>query len=616
MHALGCVVVGLGLVLVAGCFPPALPADSTDEDAAGTTDSTDGGDDTNGADGADHDPSSPDTANDIDGQEAECASGADCIRTDLCMGVPTCVSGRCTFDSPVLCTSTEPCVESVCRPETGICGARAAPRDTPCDDGNACTRIDVCGDGAQAGSCVGTDPVDCSRPSDCQAAGVCNPLSGVCLHEPEPDGKLCNDGMSPHGDAAPGTCSTGECHRLPIVRVGNGYACALFADSRLRCWGANQSGQLGYGTTVNVGDGVGPHVREAGVLDLENVRDVSLGVAMTCALTGDGRVRCWGVNAEGSLGYGDLDPRGGTPATTPGKVPALGLPADVVAISVSRPETGSPLSSTTACALSAEGSVRCWGRSSILGYPSVHDVGTPTGLPLADIGPISLWESEGQATRLSSGRRVQCAVRHDGYLRCWGYANLLGIEPNDAWGAMLGDEEPFANEPTPSLDGAVRDVCVSDLHVCAVTQTGKLYCWGFGDQGRLGSGSTVDELIPQAPVSVGGVVSSVGCGRNHTCAHIGNNVRCWGGNASGQLGLGTTLSYPQQFGQLPSALPPLTFGSPVMQLAVGATHNCVVLRNAEVRCWGSNGGGQLGVSHTSSIGDGPDEWPPEPVLFQ
>jgi len=111
-------------------------------------------------------------------------------------------------------------------------------------------------------------------------------------------------------------------------------------------------------------------------------------------------------------------------------------------------------------------------------------------------------------------------------------------------------------------------------------------------------------------------VSSVVCGKDHTCARVGNVVRCWGGNASGQLGQGNTFTFPQQFGQHPSMLPPLDFGSPVMQISAGSAHTCAVLRNGEVKCWGANGAGQLGVSHTESVGDDPGEWPPVSVTFE
>ncbi len=91
-------------------------------------------------------------------------------------------------------------------------------------------------------------------------------------------------------------------------------------------------------------------------------------------------------------------------------------------------------------------------------------------------------------------------------------------------------------------------------------------------------------------------------GRFHACALIrGGEVRCWGGNAFGQLGDGTTTDRPA-----PAAVAGL---GPVARIAAGSKHTCVVTVAGEVRCWGSDADGQLGDGTTTSRGR------PGPVVF-
>jgi hypothetical protein len=125
-----------------------------------------------------------------------CNDGNACTRTDRCDGAGTCVGSN-----PVVCTALSQCHDvGTCNPATGLCANPAKPSNTPCNDGNACTRTDRC-DGA--GTCVGGNPVFCFASDPCHFTGTCNPSTGVCSTPPAPAGTSCGN---------PASCAGGVQH--------------------------------------------------------------------------------------------------------------------------------------------------------------------------------------------------------------------------------------------------------------------------------------------------------------------------------------------------------------------------------------------------------------------
>lgn len=100
------------------------------------------------------------------------------------------------------------------------------------------------------------------------------------------------------------------------VHCGESHTCAILTNGSVRCWGRGVEGQLGYENGINIGDNPGemppPDVKLTG-----NVSQLSLGSRFTCALFSDGSVRCWGLGASGQLGSGSTANIG----TTPGDMP-------------------------------------------------------------------------------------------------------------------------------------------------------------------------------------------------------------------------------------------------------------------------------------------------------
>ena len=164
------------------------------------------------------------------------------------------------------------------------------------------------------------------------------------------------------------------------------------------------------------------------------------------------------------------------------------------------------------------------------------------------------------------------------------FAGLLGLLSC----AILND---VAQAKGSMLDPASTQVAAGYNHSCAAMTTGKVMCWGNNAHGQLGDGSTSTSGLP---VTVSGLadVVSVAAGGSHSCALTTlGKVWCWGNNGDGQLGNGTTSN-----SSVPEAISSL---DRVVAIAAGTYHTCALTTVGAVRCWGSNLFGELGDGSTS-----------------
>ncbi|HVU51172.1 MAG TPA: hypothetical protein VHL80_10825 [Polyangia bacterium] len=117
--------------------------------------------------------------------------GALCNDGDACTQTDTCVAGACVGGDSVICTASDQChVAGSCDSATGFCSDPPRADGTGCDDGDACSQVDVC----LSGTCTGTTPVVCSASDQCHTAGTCDPTSGACSNPTKANGTGCNDG--------------------------------------------------------------------------------------------------------------------------------------------------------------------------------------------------------------------------------------------------------------------------------------------------------------------------------------------------------------------------------------------------------------------------------------
>ncbi|HEX5749434.1 MAG TPA: RTX toxin [Archangium sp.] len=248
------------------------------------------------------------------------------------------------------------------------------------------------------------------------------------------------------------------------IAAGYNHTCALLNTGNVRCWGLNNYGQLGYGHTLNVGDNEQPS--KYGDVQLGGpVKDIIAGGNHTCALMETGKVRCWGLNNYGQLGYGNTTWIGDT--EHPNAVSEVALAGNAVQLSAGEEHT---------CALMENGFVRCWGLNAAgqLGYGNTTTLTSSGG----DVATGS------KVLQVSAGNDHTCALLSTGAIKCWGY----GLYGQLGYASTGNLTSPGANV---DLSGATAYRITTGLnHTCALLSTGAARCWGINNYGQLGYGNT------------------------------------------------------------------------------------------------------------------------------
>jgi len=340
-------------------------------------------------------------------------------------------------------------------------------------------------------------------------------------------------------------CVGSTCNDPVDVAAMSRHTCAILKDGTVWCWGYNIGGYLGDGTTIDKSFPTrvllpGPARQVAGT--------GGFGDTHTCALLVDKTVACWGNNQYGELGDGSTDStvtpvlalltsvrqiatnRGSTCAVTTddtlfcwGEIIPGWSPSPVqVAPSVSSVAMGG----NHACLITTTGVLRCWG-SNTSGELGIGPQGNQAA-PVTVNGIANVVE-------VACGGAHTCARNGVG-IYCWGSSS----------NGQLGLGDMTSHDVPQPLDlPSVEFIALGGLH-SSVIVNGELYMWGVNGSGELGDGTAVDELSPKSIGLTSVKMTSLGSPRvvgAHSCALTDAGVLlCWGLNDVGQLGDGTTVS--------------------------------------------------------------------------
>jgi alpha-tubulin suppressor-like RCC1 family protein len=240
------------------------------------------------------------------------------------------------------------------------------------------------------------------------------------------------------------------------------------------------------------------------------VKAVVAGV-MTCALLDDDRVKCWGDNDEAILGLGY---RGNNRGDQPGEM-GDSLPA--IDLGTGRTATALALRAGHTCARLVDGETKCWGFNQFgqVGIGTTTDVGDEAGemgdaLPVIDLG------TGHAATTVATGALHTCAVLEDASVKCWGINQANPTEATGQPDDALGDEPGEMGDALPVVDlgtnAKALDVVPGFVHTCVLLEGGQLKCWGGNGEGQLGLG-VADQLVGDTASEMGDTLPTVDLGR-------------------------------------------------------------------------------------------------------
>jgi len=342
------------------------------------------------------------------------------------------------------------------------------------------------------------------------------------------------------GTPVPVLDSSGQIFTNALQVTANGESvCARKKDGTVWCWGMNEHGELGDGTSAD--SNIPVQVIDVNKQALQNVKAIASGGnhgsgfnrhgfpagSHTCALKNDGTVWCWGTNKDGQLGNGHQRDEG-VHALADQVLEDNNAPLqNIVSISASLGHT---------CAVKKDGTVWCWGENpgGFHGFASSYDL--KAAQHMDDNGKPLLLKFLGP----SQPALYTCGIKNDLTSWCWGY--IFSGKP-------ITGASPVVDDKGKNVQPVIY-ISSGTEHTCLLKQDLSVWCWGHNGDGKVGDGTFMDRstpvLIKQGPNVLKAIY--VESGANHTCAiDLHSQVWCWGNNNVGQLGRrsGFSINTPQ-----------------------------------------------------------------------
>ena len=349
----------------------------------------------------------------------------------------------------------------------------------------------------------------------------------------------------------------------------------LWPGTRAYSWGNNVYGQLGDGTQNDISEPT--PVLRPGLLSESTLTALAGASFHTLALTTDGKIYSWGYNGDGELGDGSVNDR-----ATPDLAYMDGALAGKTVIAVAH-------GSLHSLAVTADGLAFTWGYngSGQLGDGTYDDHSVPTPVDASGVLAGKM------IVALAGGDDHSLALADDGKVYAWG-RNDFG---------QLGDgttdprTSPVAVDVTGVLAGkTVVAIGGGHTHSLVLTSDGKLYAWGYNQNGQLGDGTGVDSSVPVAVdmtgVLAGKTVKAIAAGGDHNLVlATDGHAYAWGRNDYGQIGDDSNAQ-----SDLPVAVDTtgVLGGKTITMIAAGHSHSLALASNGQLFAWGNNASGRLG----------------------
>lgn len=409
------------------------------------------------------------------------------------------------------------------------------------------------------------------------------------------------------------------------IKVGQYFACALYNEGSVKCWGTNGNGQLGIGSTATIGDDATNEVGGANqFVDLGTGRtasSISVGLAHACALLDNSTVKCWGMGTYGQLGQGNTNSIGDNANEMGDNLASIGLGAG-------RTATAVWAFGYTTCAKLDNGAAKCWGRNTggMLGQGDTVNRGDNAGEMGDSLTAIDFGTSR-TATKITGGLDFACALLDDASVKCWG-SNGKGQLGKDNQINLGDNANEMGNNLTAISIGSSRtatDIASGYQHTCIKRDNNTEICWGRNVDGQCGIGASNGQnrdvgdvggdmaaINGVSGISFGsgfGTLSQIFAMGNNSCAMDTSNVfKCWGRGTEGEnmLGNGNSLDNASN-----SAISFGTSPALVVSKVSGSYYTmCALFTNDRIKCWGraTNAAGVasgvfLNGTGTNNLGD-------------